>query len=81
MLSKKSDKSEKIALDGVFPRCRQGVDLIKPNAEDMEERRREYCYPKAFFLQESKKELSDGVLAGGENLYTIDAQALKKLLR
>ena len=31
-------------------------------------------------LQQAKSELSDGVLAQGENLYTMDAQELKKLL-
>ncbi len=53
---------------------KRGVQVIKLIAGDTIEAR-------ILKLQESKKELSDGVLAGGENLYTIDAQALKKLLR
>ena len=53
---------------------KRGVQVIKLIAGDTIEAR-------ILKLQESKMELSDGVLAGGENLYSIDAQELKKLLR
>ena len=53
---------------------KRGVQVIKLIAGDTIEAR-------ILKLQESKMELSDGVLSGGENLYSIDAQELKKLLR
>ena len=53
---------------------KRGVQVIKLIAGDTIEAR-------ILKLQESKMELSDGVLAGGENLYSIDAEELKKLLR
>ena len=52
---------------------KRGVQVIKLIAGDSIEAR-------ILKLQQHKSELSDGVLAGDENLYTMDAQALKKLL-
>jgi len=53
---------------------KRGVQVIRLIAQDTIEAR-------ILKLQEHKSELSDGVLAGGENLFTLDAQALKNLLR
>ena len=52
---------------------KRGVQVIKLIAEDTIEAR-------ILKLQQRKSALSDGVLTGDENLFTMDAQALKSLL-
>ena len=52
----------------------KGVQVIRMIASDSVEER--ICE-----LQESKQQLGDGVLLGEENLFTMDADALRGLLR
>ena len=53
---------------------KRGVQVLKLIAEDSIEAR-------ILKLQQHKAELSDGVLAGGENLFHLDPQELGQLLR